>query len=310
MILWKEDPAPAPPQARQEAQGRAMKTVRVARISAIAFGLFVVAASATQSAEFASGIPRIVDGDTVQIGGTKIRFAGIDAPETDQVCLDAKGEKWACGVTARDELIKYSAGRSWDCDLVGSDRYGRSLGKCFIEGGDISAWMVRSGWALSFVRYSHDYDRDEEIAREANQAALAKGGTYSFAYEGEQLKTGRTALVAGFNLCNDFATFVCENRSSVGTERRAVPAQRASSREGRSSGRRIRQTVGRHHLLPGERSERVVRAGASETAVAGQGMRVVKTLERPNGSKPFARRQVWRIAGPGTMMAAAGRGSI
>lgn len=61
-----------------------MKTVRVARISAIAFGLFVVAASATQSAEFASGIPRIVDGDTVQIGGTKIRFAGIDAPETDQ----------------------------------------------------------------------------------------------------------------------------------------------------------------------------------------------------------------------------------
>ncbi|SHG79192.1 Endonuclease YncB, thermonuclease family [Bradyrhizobium erythrophlei] len=156
-----------------EKRKHAMKTVRVARISVIAFGLFVVAASATQSAEIASGIPRIVDGDTVQIGSAKIRFAGIDAPETDQVCLDAKGEKWACGVTARDELIKYSAGRSWDCDLVGSDRYGRSLGKCFIEGGDISAWMVRSGWALSFVRYSHDYDRDEEIAREANAGLWA-----------------------------------------------------------------------------------------------------------------------------------------
>ena len=33
-----------------------------------------------------TGIPRIVDGDTVQIDATKIRLTGIDAPETDQVC--------------------------------------------------------------------------------------------------------------------------------------------------------------------------------------------------------------------------------
>jgi hypothetical protein len=54
-----------------------------------------------------SGVPRIVDGDTVQIDATKIRLSGIDAPETDQVCLDPAGAKWACGVTARDELIKH-----------------------------------------------------------------------------------------------------------------------------------------------------------------------------------------------------------
>jgi endonuclease YncB( thermonuclease family) len=62
-----------------------------------------------------SGEPRIVDGDTVQISSTKIRFAGIDAPETDQVCLDARGEKWACGIASREALIKFSAGRSIDC---------------------------------------------------------------------------------------------------------------------------------------------------------------------------------------------------
>jgi endonuclease YncB( thermonuclease family) len=112
-----------------------------------------------------SGQPRIVDGDTVQIGQTKIRFAGIDAPETDQVCLDGRGQRWACGVTARDELVRYSAGREWECDLTGTDRYDRSLGKCFVEGEDVSAWMVRSGWALSFVRYSHEYDREEAAAR-------------------------------------------------------------------------------------------------------------------------------------------------
>jgi len=97
-----------------------------------------------------SGEPRIVDGDTIEIGHIKIRFAGIDAPETDQICLDSKGDRWACGVTSRDELIKYSGKRSWDCDLIGTDKYGRSLGKCFIEGEDVSAWMVQSGWALSF----------------------------------------------------------------------------------------------------------------------------------------------------------------
>jgi endonuclease YncB( thermonuclease family) len=146
------------------------------RLAAIAIIASLLSGSGALGAEFISGEPRIVDGDTVQIGATKIRFAGIDAPETDQVCLDAKGAKWACGVTARDELIKYSAGRSWDCDLAGTDRYGRALGKCFVEGEDVSAWLVRSGWALSFVRYSHEYDRDETAAREA------KAGLWSGAF--------------------------------------------------------------------------------------------------------------------------------
>jgi endonuclease YncB( thermonuclease family) len=128
---------------------------------------FLLANCTTRAAEVISGVPRIVDGDTVQIGSTKIRLSGIDAPETDQLCLDAKGEGWACGVASRDQLIKFSDGRGWDCDIVGTDRYGRSLGKCFVEGDDISSWMVRSGWALSFVRYSHEYDHDEARAREA-----------------------------------------------------------------------------------------------------------------------------------------------
>jgi endonuclease YncB( thermonuclease family) len=64
----------------------------------------------------------LAQGSLYRMLETKIRFAGIDAPETDQVCLDAKGAKWACGVAARDHLVAYSAGREWDCDLVGTDR--------------------------------------------------------------------------------------------------------------------------------------------------------------------------------------------
>ncbi len=112
------------------------------------------------------GIPRIVDGDTVEIGTTKIRLVGIDAPETDQLCLDRVGKRWACGVTSRDELIRHSGGRSWVCQVSGRDRYGRSLAKCELDGEDVEKWMVRSGWALSFVRYSHAYDKEESEARE------------------------------------------------------------------------------------------------------------------------------------------------
>lgn len=142
-------------------------------IAAATCALSVSLIGAAFAADTVSGEPRIVDGDTVQIGATKIRFAGIDAPETDQVCIDAKGEKWACGVASRNKLIEFAAGRTWDCDIVGTDRYGRSLGKCFVEGEDVSAWMVRSGWALSFVRYSHDYDKEETTAREEHAGLWA-----------------------------------------------------------------------------------------------------------------------------------------
>ncbi|MCA1385603.1 MULTISPECIES: thermonuclease family protein [unclassified Bradyrhizobium] len=96
-----------------------------------------------------SGPPRILDGNTIELEKTTLRLSGIDAPETDQICLDAHGRKWACGVAARDELIKHSNGRTWDCHTTGVDEYGRSRGRCFIEGEDVNAWMVRSGWALS-----------------------------------------------------------------------------------------------------------------------------------------------------------------
>ena len=132
--------------------------------------LVVTAALMIASPAFAAeitGVPRVVDGDTIEIGQVKIRLSGIDAPEADQICLDANGEKWACGVAARDELIRYSKGQAWGCTTTGTDRYKRSLANCFIEGEDVSAWMVRSGWALSFVRYSHAYDADEATARDA-----------------------------------------------------------------------------------------------------------------------------------------------
>jgi endonuclease YncB( thermonuclease family) len=114
-----------------------------------------------------TGPAKIREGDTVVIGTNRIRLGGIDAPSVDQLCLNTKGERWTCGVAARDELSKHVEGKSWTCHLGTTDRRGRSVARCEVDGEDIQKWMVRSGWALSYQRFSHDYDADEAAAREA-----------------------------------------------------------------------------------------------------------------------------------------------
>jgi endonuclease YncB( thermonuclease family) len=115
------------------------------------------------------GIPRMLDGDTVLISGVKVRLKGIDAPENKQLCLDAKGQTWSCGIEARDRLIERWAGQSWACSVSGGDRYGRQLGSCRVGSADVQQWMVRSGLAVSYKRFSRKYDVDEVAARDARE---------------------------------------------------------------------------------------------------------------------------------------------
>jgi endonuclease YncB( thermonuclease family) len=121
-------------------------------------------------------VPRVVDGDTLAIGATKVRLEGIDAPETDQVCLNAGGLRWTCGIHARDQLAAHIAGRDIKCSSHGVDAYRRTLATCHLAGEDVNAWMVQQGWALAYVKYSSAYLllHVEEDAQ-ANQRGLWKG---------------------------------------------------------------------------------------------------------------------------------------
>jgi endonuclease YncB( thermonuclease family) len=120
------------------------------------------------------GIPSIHDGDTVTVSGVKVRLEGIDAPEKDQFCLDSKSQPWACGEAALAELAKKAGDRPWTCHVSGRYSFDRLLGSCRVDGEDIQRWMVRSGLALSYTRYSHVYDEDEKTARE-ERAGLWSG---------------------------------------------------------------------------------------------------------------------------------------
>jgi len=113
------------------------------------------------------GVAKVRDGDQVLIGNTRIRLGGIDAPSVDQLCLNTKGERWTCGVAARDELARRAEGKNWTCHVRSTDRRGRTVARCEVDGEDIQKWLVANGWALSYKRVSHDYDADEAAAREA-----------------------------------------------------------------------------------------------------------------------------------------------
>ena len=129
--------------------------------------LLLLLPSLAQAADI-TGTAKVREGDLVLIGNTRIRLSGIDAPSVDQLCLNTTGERWTCGVAARDELIKHAGNRTWTCHGHNIDRRGRTVANCEIEGEDIQKWLVRSGWALALKRRaSHDYDADEAAARDA-----------------------------------------------------------------------------------------------------------------------------------------------
>src|SRR6185437_13956844 len=94
-----------------------------------------------------SGTAKIRNGDRIQIGNAHIRLSGIDAPAVDQLCLNTKGERWTCGVAARDALVRHTANQNWTCHVLRTDHRGLAVAHCQVHGEDIQKWLVRSGWA-------------------------------------------------------------------------------------------------------------------------------------------------------------------
>ncbi len=120
-----------------------------------------------------TGTPLILDGDTVQFGSQRLRLGALDAPQTDQQCLDSKGQKWACGIAARDALKAYAANKPWTCRQIGANQHGRLLGRCTAGGEDIEKWMVQNGWALASAREAKGYGADEAEARRSKAGLWA-----------------------------------------------------------------------------------------------------------------------------------------
>jgi endonuclease YncB( thermonuclease family) len=110
-----------------------------------------------------AGRVSVVDGDTLDLHGARIRLHALDAPESAQPCFVAS-DTVRCGQRAAMALASWIANRSVLCIRHDVDRYGRIVAQCSVDGEDMGAWLVRSGHAVAYRRYGTDYVCDEKIA--------------------------------------------------------------------------------------------------------------------------------------------------
>lgn len=116
----------------------------------------------------------VIDGDTLEVRGIRIRLHGIDAPESAQTCKDAAGQDYRCGQTAALALADRIAQRTVTCDPRETDQYGRVVAVCRTDAGNLNAWMARQGHAVAYRRYTEDY-ANYELTAKATRIGLWAG---------------------------------------------------------------------------------------------------------------------------------------
>ena len=107
---------------------------------------------------------RVIDGDTIILNGEKIRFSGIDTPELKQTCLK-DNEEVGCGIFAKMLLVKKIGNNTLICIGNEKDFYKRTLAECFVKGESLSKFLVRSGYAFAYRKYSTKFVEDEDFAK-------------------------------------------------------------------------------------------------------------------------------------------------
>lgn len=116
------------------------------------------------------GQATVVDGDTLEIHGTRIRLWGVDAPESNQLCRGDDSSLYRCGAEVANDLDSYIGRRPVNCVPLNLDQYGRTVATCSVSGTDLGEWLVRNGLALDWPQYSRGrYDGAQHDAERAGR---------------------------------------------------------------------------------------------------------------------------------------------
>lgn len=137
-------------------------SVRILFLAALAATLTLAAPARADLVGRAS----VIDGDTIEIHGQRIRLHGIDSPEKGQRCYRG-GQEWRCGREGSMALDAFIQGKTVHCETRDIDRYKRVVAVCKVGRTDINKWMVSQGWAVAYARYSRDYVQAEAQAKRA-----------------------------------------------------------------------------------------------------------------------------------------------
>ena len=132
-----------------------------------------------------TGVPVIVDGDSLMLDGEKIRLKGIDAPELDQICGSPE-VTYQCGREAKNHLRGLIGTSKVTCQGWQRDKYQRLLGICQAGPRELNRDMVLNGWAVAYGGYR----AEEAKARQAKTGIWA--GPFEKPQEWRHKKAGLT----------------------------------------------------------------------------------------------------------------------
>lgn len=183
MMSHRQCPASSTPRA-----SAVVRSPCVYRVVVLAVALTSVAVTAL-AADPLIGVASVVDGDTIEIHGQRIRLHGIDAPESSQPCTRPGGEVWPCGRHAANALADEIGRATVHCGPLGQDRYRRTIAVCRKGGEDLGQWMVARGWAVAFRRYSLDYVAAEDRAYAARRGVWS--GDFQMPWDWRSSRVGR-----------------------------------------------------------------------------------------------------------------------
>ena len=117
-----------------------------------------------------TGQASVIDGDTIEIHGTRIRLWGIDAPEGAQLCRGEDSLQYRCGAKASNDLDAFIAQKPVSCTPISLDQYGRTVATCTAGATDLGEWLVSNGLALDWPNYSKGmYDKIQKEAERAGR---------------------------------------------------------------------------------------------------------------------------------------------
>lgn len=147
--------------------------------------LLVIVATSTAAADINGKVVAVTDGDTIKVLDQnlqqhKIRLSGIDAPERAQ----------PFGNASRKQLAKLVAGKQVRVESVKNDRYGRVLGKVWVQPSDcpdcgktlnVNHAQILYGMAWWYKDYARDQSPEDRgrYQSAAQEARKRKRGLWS-----------------------------------------------------------------------------------------------------------------------------------
>lgn len=185
----------------------------------------------TVSTSKLSGRASVIDGDTIEIHGERIRLHGIDAPESEQLCADNRGKSYRCGAISAKALdILVSASQPISCDFIERDLYGRFVGNCYRPDlVNLAASMVRSGFALDWPKHSGGLYAAENATAKAEHIGIWQGNftlPWDWRAQHEAVPEMETAPVSLFDIPAAADCNIKGNISHKGERIYHVPGQK------------------------------------------------------------------------------------